>query len=259
MRVTVCEIPNYSTAASFAEPWWALAEHVGTQKSDLVLLPEMPFDRWLAADRAVDPKAWERAVEQHRMWCARLGELGAPTVVTSRPVLVGRRRLQESVVWSRTAGLVGPPHHKRYLPDEPGFWEATWYDRGPGEFAVVPVDGMRLGLLICTEVWFSHHARAYGRAGAHLIATPRASTTEDPGRWLAGGRTVAVVSGAYGLSSNFTGPAKDGRWSGLGWVIDPDGAVLGTTSSAAPYLTVEIDLQRAVEAKATYPRYVQEH
>jgi hypothetical protein len=38
-------------------------------------------------------------------------------------------------------------------------------------------------------------------------------------------------------------------------LIDPDGSVLGVTSHAEPFLTVEVDLDQAVRAKRTYPRY----
>ena len=46
------------------------------------------------------------------------------------------------------------------------------------------------------------------------------------------------------------------RFGGEGWVIDPDGKVLGVTSEAEPFLTVDIELEDAVRAKGTYPRDV---
>jgi hypothetical protein len=41
----------------------------------------------------------------------------------------------------------------------------------------------------------------------------------------------------------------------MGWIADPDGTVLATTSAVAPFQTVAIDLAVADEAKGTYPRY----
>lgn len=43
---------------------------------------------------------------------------------------------------------------------------------------------------------------------------------------------------------------------GQGWIIGPDGEVLGMTSSEQPFVTVDIDLSLADRAKDTYPRYV---
>jgi N-carbamoylputrescine amidase len=59
------------------------------------------------------------------------------------------------------------------------------------------------------------------------------------------------------LSSNRSGLSKDGeiRFGGNGWIIDPDGKVLGVTSSKEPFLTIDIPLTAAEEAKLTYPRY----
>jgi N-carbamoylputrescine amidase len=44
MNVTVCEFDN--DPAALEAVWQALCEHIRTQKSELVLLPEMPFCRW---------------------------------------------------------------------------------------------------------------------------------------------------------------------------------------------------------------------
>jgi N-carbamoylputrescine amidase len=41
-------------------------------------------------------------------------------------------------------------------------------------------------------------------------------------------------------------------------VIDPDGAVLATTTPDDPFVTIQIDLDLARKAKTTYPRYVRE-
>ena len=75
---------------------------------------------------------------------------------------------------------------------------------------------------------------------------------------MAGGRTAAVVSGAFCLSSNIGGISQAGvKWGGGGWIVEPEeGDVLGLTSQERPFLTVDIDLAVAEMAKRTYPRYV---
>ena len=115
-----------------------------------------------------------------------------------------------------------------------------------------------MGFMICTEIWFLQHAREYGRRGVQLLACPRATLAASVGKWLAGGRVAAVVSGAYCLSSNFSGQAGQlGDWAGTGWIVEPEeGEVLGTTSREIPFLTLDLDLGVAAAAKQTYPRYV---
>jgi N-carbamoylputrescine amidase len=100
------------------------------------------------------------------------------------------------------------------------------------------------------------HAREYARQDVHLLLCPRATLAPSVDKWIAGGRTAAVVSGAFCLSSNFGG--DDGlQWGGNGWIIEPEGGnILGLTSPENPFLTLEIDLGVAEAAKQTYPRYV---
>ncbi|MEE8277607.1 MAG: carbon-nitrogen hydrolase family protein [Thermoanaerobaculia bacterium] len=133
---------------------------------------------------------------------------------------------------------------KHYLPDEEYFWEATWYERGGREFAAVEVGGAKVGFLICTDMWFTEHARAYAREGVHLLAVPRATAFTSLEQWLAGGRAAAVVSGAWCLSSNRGGTDGEGTlWTGGGWIIEPEsGQVLCVTSDEEPFRTLEIDL-----------------
>ncbi|MCP3902462.1 MAG: carbon-nitrogen hydrolase family protein [Planctomycetes bacterium] len=194
----------------------------------------------------------------HDAWRPRLAELGAERVVGTRPIVDGGRHYNEAFAWTRDTDACIAAHRKRHLPEEEGFWESSWYTRGDDDSEVVDAAGVRIGFAICTEIWFHGHARACGRRAAHVIASPRATLASSTDKWIAGGRTAAVVSGAFSLSSNFRGSAGAlGRWGGTGWIIDPEeGDVLGTTSPDRPFLTLDIDLARADAAKSTYPRYV---
>ena len=255
MNLTVCELPHDPDQR--ADAWQGLVEHCTANESDVVVLPEMPFSVWLAATKEIDPTRWADAVAEHEEWMERFSELGATTVLGAQPIVAEGRRYNETFVWE--AGDHRPSHRKYYLPDEDEFWEATWYDRGAGSFAVMQTASGVVGFLVCTEVWFTEHARAFAREGIVLLATPRATEWSSRDKWLAGGRAAAVMSGAFSMSSNHSGTDAVGiRWGGLGWIIDPDGEVLATTSEEQPYATVPIDPSEAERAKATYPRYVDE-
>ncbi len=260
MKVTVCELSN--EPAALEGDWRSLAAHVRAEGSDLVLLPEMPFHPWLASTREVDPEQWQRSVRAHETWAARLRELGAPVVLATRPVIDGGERFNQALAWRAGTGEVPLTHRKQYLPDEEGFWEASWYSPGPAgtECMTIGPEGHNaaIGFAICTEMWFLHRAREYSKKGIQLLACPRATLRPSTSKWLAGGRAAAVVSGAYCLSSNFSVSAGAfGDWGGAGWVVEPEeGEVLATTSAASPFATVEIDLGVADAAKSTYPRYV---
>ena len=255
MKVTVCEMANQP--GRFEQDWETLVGHVRSAHSDLVLLPEMPFHPWLASTKKVDAGLWQTSIKLTDTWLSRLEELAPATVIGTRPVVKNGLRLNEGFIWDTNAGYRAI-HDKNYLPDEEGFWEASWYDRGQCDFSLAQSKQAKIGFLICTELWFNKHARDYADQGVHLVVCPRATPKASVDKWIAGGRTAAVVSGAYCLSSNYSGTRADGpEWGGVGWIIEPEeGEVMGQTSAAHPFLTMEIDLSVAENAKRTYPRYV---
>jgi N-carbamoylputrescine amidase len=253
VRLTVCQLRD--TPDGIAEDWDALVEHARAAGSDLVVLPEVAFGPWPFAAPDAEPATWAAFCGAHDYWMRRLGETGAAVVAGSRPILHNGSRRNEGFVWSPDDGYRGV-HHKRYLPDEPGWWEASWYEPGDGDFETARTPAAAIGFLICTELWFPEYARGYGRAGADLVAAPRATDAEGTGAWIAGGRTAAVIGGTFCASSNRAGSSAGIVWGGTGWVIEPDGDILATTSDGEPFITVEIDLAAAAAAKHTYPRYV---
>lgn len=250
IRVTVTQL--HDSPHRLTTDWAALVEHVRENQPDLVLLPEFPFSRWFFQTRRFQQAVWNDSVKEHERWLGRLPELGRAAVLGSRPVNDGASRYNEGFVWDAARGYRSA-HRKCYLPDEDGFWEASWYHRGPREFNLIDVGPVKVGFLICTEMWFTEHARAYGRQGAHLIYTPRMNEPATVSRWQTGAQALSMVSGAYVASSARYGTPSSG---GVGWMIAPDGDVMATTSEDQRFRTVTIDLAVAGAAKRTYPRYV---
>ena len=251
MRVTITQI----NASRLEDEWASLRAHAQAEGSDFVLLPEMCFAPWFCAAPVADEAVWQDAVSAHDHWLARLAELGADIVVGTAPRGVGERRHNVAYTWSADKGLRWD-HAKAYLPDDDGYWEATWYDRAPIDFDAAAVGSLTVGIMICTEIWFMEHAREYCKSGIHLLLNPRSTPRHTNDKWLAGGRAAAVISGAYCLSANHAGHINGLELGGCGWICDPDGQVLATTSDEKPFVTLAIDTRLAEAAKDTYPRYV---
>jgi N-carbamoylputrescine amidase len=242
--------------AGFEDDWVSLRRHVSEQQSALVLLPELPFAPWFAFDKNFDAGAWADVMSAHRDWDARLGELAPAAVIATRPVERGAKRYNEAFAAFADGRRIAL-HDKRYLPDEPGFYEASWYERGDGAFDLADVAGAKVGMMICSELWVLDEARQYASRGADIILTPRATPASSLDKWFVAGRAAAMLAGAFSLSSNHAGQSRGGfRFGGGGWIVDPDGEVLARTSDEEPFATRDIDLGQARAAKSTYPRYL---
>jgi len=108
---------------------------------------------------------------------------------------------------------------------------------------------------------FTEWARYYGKAGAHLIVVPRAtSTPKRVDKFHVAMQMAAIVSGCYVASSNRVGEAVIGGFifGGRGRIYAPGGELLATTSTEEPVVWVDIDLHRVERAKSDYPVYIEE-
>jgi N-carbamoylputrescine amidase len=254
VKITVCESPHETRA--LADAWTRLCQHTAQQNPELVILPEFACIEPLWERDCFDAARWAHGLAQSDAWVARLGELRAANVVSTRPAAVARRQFNEGFAWSSGAGLV-PLRRKYYLPNESGGWEARWFTRGDREFRRFTVGGFSFGLNICTELWALETYSAYAAQGIDAVICPRATSAATTAKWLAAGTVAAVRSGAYCLSSNRVHP--DGSCGGYGWIISPDGVVLATTSRDAPFCTLDLDVAASKTAARTYPRYVFAH
>ncbi|HKU14747.1 MAG TPA: hypothetical protein VJQ52_10160 [Steroidobacteraceae bacterium] len=216
MIVTVCELPDARKA--FEDSWARLAEHVGEQRSGLVLLPDMAFSSWFAESARIDAARWRQALTEHDTWEHRLHELGATLVLGSRPVDFGNERYDEGFVWTADTGV------------------RSVHARDTHDFVPLEVDGIDVGFLIGAESW-AREQRSYGPGEVDLVAMPRCTRDEQFSQRLARACAVATETGAYALSSNRSAP-----FEGQGWIVAPDGRVLGTTSRSQPFLSLQIEL-----------------
>jgi len=250
MRITVCELPH--EPAALREAWAALCEHTKRQAADLVLLPECAFVPPLWECWPFDYSRWEHAVQLSEAWVGRLPELGTEFVVGTRPVEVGGRPFNQGFLWFPTSGVV-PLRRKYFLPDQPGNWEAQWFDDGDPMFPVFRAGPLSFGLNICSELWA---LETYGNYAGHaqVVMSPRATGAGTYAKWLAAGMVAAVRTGAYSVSSNRVDVT--GACGGRSWVISPEGEILALTTPAVPFATVDVDLVAWQETRVGYPRYV---
>lgn len=256
VRLAVCQAPAEMLPDDAG--WRSLAARVRRRRPDVLVLNEMPFGRWIASGAARDHRALVESQRLHQRGLELLGDLGVPVVIGTRPALHDGCSVNQGFVWTAGRGLQAV-HTKQFFPDEEGYYEARWFEPGEPKFRVVDVRGLRIGFLICTDVWFSEWARRYGRLGAHLIVVPRATPRPSLASWKTGVATAAIVSGCYVASSNRAGRDSRGQvFGGRGWIFDSSGKLLAETSAGRPVAGAVIDPAVADAAKQEYPRYVED-
>jgi len=251
MRVTVCELPHEPSA--LASAWDALREHTMRHATELLLLPECAMVEPLWESQCFDAERWHAAETLSDAWLHRLPQLDVAHVVGTRPTSVRGGTFNQGYHWSRVVGLT-PLRSKHYLPNEPGGWEANWFERGEPEFPCFRAGKLSFGLNICTELWALETYGAYAQRGVRAVLSPRATAAATTAKWLSVGIVAAVRSGAYSLSSNRVDPS--GTCGGEGWIIGPDGRILARTNARDPFVTLDLDLEIPDAARHSYPRYV---
>jgi N-carbamoylputrescine amidase len=216
MIVTVCELPDDRKA--FADGWQRLGEHIKSARSGLVVLPDMTFSPWFADAAHVDAARWSEACAAHDAWEHRLAELGAAVVAGSRPIDFGNERYDEGFLWDAEYGM------------------RSVHAKASHDFIPLEVQGVDIGFMIDSECW-ARGERPYGRGEVDLVVMPRCTRSETFAQRLEQACSVATETGAFAVSSNRSAP-----FEGQGWIVAPDGHVLGTTSRDQPFLSLEIHL-----------------
>lgn len=254
MKISVCQLPDHLSLNHPAWARWVL--HIERERPDLAVLNEMPFGSWIASRGTFDHDVAAASIRAHDSALATLHAL--PTaVIGSRPVRGKRALCNEAFLIAGSA--YEPCHHKHYFPQEAGFFEETWFTTERPGFELIEYKGLRIGVLLCTELMFTEWARHYRRQGAHVIVSPRASSMSG-GHWDTAARMAAVISGCYVLSSNRMSASRGSGpfFGGRGFAYSPTGELLAETSPVAPVVCVNIDLAQVAEAQRNYPCYVRE-
>lgn len=253
MKLSVCQLPD---GLSLDHPRWLdLLRRIETDRPDIAILNEMPFGPWVANSGTFDPGLAKATVQDHERALPAMLNLST-AVLSSRPI-PGPQKLSNEAFLT-TAGRYQPIHHKHFFPQEPGFFEDAWFAPQLSGFNLIEHHGLKIGVLLCTELMFNEWARHYRRKGAHVIAVPRASGASQ--KWYTAAAMAAIVSGCYVLSSNRAPAANDreSNFGGRGFAFSPAGELLAETSPSNPFVSVDIDLTVVTEAQRNYPCYVRE-
>lgn len=250
-RIAIVEWPDGLLPES--NEWTTIRAAVASAKADILITNEMPFGEWLPKTSPFDVDLARSWSILHEEALAELNSLEVPTIVSSRPILMDGALVNEAFLLER--GTYRFLHQKHLFPAEPGWQEASWFQTVRYGFEPLVSAGTCIGALLCTELMFSRCAKLMGPHGVHLIASPRASGSNEV-LWRSAAIMAAASSGAYVASSNRISLSGTTMFGGGGFMVDPSGNLLGSTTRKTPIVVIDIDEAKADAAKAEYPAYV---
>jgi NAD+ synthetase len=141
----------------------------GRGGADLVVTPELSLCGYPPEDLVLRPAFLAACGEALRRLAAR---------ISGPAVLVGFPEAAETKPHNAVAvlkdGQVALIYRKCELPNYTVFDEQRYFEPG-GEPCVIDVAGVRVGVVICEDVWFPGPARASRDAGAQVIVVPNGS------------------------------------------------------------------------------------
>ncbi len=142
--------------------------------ADVVLFPELAVSGYPPEDLLLRP-AFLRECEQA---VARIAAQAQGIVA-----VVGWPQSAGAVVYNAASvlrdGAVAATYRKRELPNYAVFDERRYFDVDPdGGNCVFEVGGVKLGVLVCEDLWFAEPLAATVAEGAELVLVPNASPYE---------------------------------------------------------------------------------
>ncbi|HEX7769515.1 MAG TPA: NAD+ synthase [Dokdonella sp.] len=151
-----------------------IAEARDTHRADVVLFPELALSGYPPEDLLLRPGFLAGCQ-------AAIGRIAA--AASGIVAVVGWPEAAGSVVYNAASvlrdGRIESTYRKRELPNYAVFDERRYFEVDPdGGSCVFDVGGVRVGVVICEDVWFAEPVADTARAGAELVLVPNASPFE---------------------------------------------------------------------------------
>ena len=168
------------------------AEQAYAAGARCVLTPELSICGYPPEDLVMRP-SFLRACQAELEALAR--SLPPLAALVGFPLYESGRRYNAAVVIEQ--GRIIAIHRKQYLPNYTVFDEHRTFTQGAAA-TVVTIDGLRIGVLICEDIWFPAPATQAKQAGAEVLAVINGSPFHT-GQQRARGEIVAARAQETGL------------------------------------------------------------
>jgi len=218
--------------------------------ADLIVFSELFILGYPAEDLVLKPAAVEHSMAAIEALKALTTD--GPGMLIGAPWRDGDK-LHNSVLLLQD-GEIRLRYDKRELPNYGVFDEKRIFDAGEGAHELVELNGIKVGIAICEDIWYSRVPAALHEAGAEVLLVPNASP------WR---RTVNVErhttfsawakTGVPYLFANQVGGQDELVFDGASYAVDFDGTehqLLGDFVTGTAVVTYDGNSHRFVPADA---------
>ena len=239
----------------------------------LVVLPELTLSRYPAFQQppgAPDETAEDLDTGPTATWAASVAREHGVLVHASLfergdPDRTGDGRGFNTGILVGSDGTLVARTRKLHIPVTEGYCEDQYFRPGPATspYPVHPLPGLDagFGMPTCWDQWFPEVARAYGLAGADVVAYPTAIGSEPDhpdfdtsGPWKAVMTGHAVANGLFVVAANRTGDEGRIRFYGSSFVVDPYGRTLvQAPRDEEAVLVADVDLDQRRDWLELFP------
>ncbi|MQQ99983.1 NAD+ synthase [Glaciimonas soli] len=215
----------------------AFSRRAAAQGADIVVTPELSLVGYSPEDLLLRESFYDKTAEGLVALTAELADLRDVHVLVGHPTLRDGLRFNAASVIVN--GAVLGTYCKYELPNDAVFDEKRYFSSSDVPF-VFEVKGVRFGVNICEDTWFSHAPARARAAGAQVLLVPNGSPYHMHKQQLRYDVMRANVT-SQGLSlvfTNLVGGQDELIFDGNSFVLDQQGQVKAQLSHAQEDLQV---------------------
>ena len=229
----------------------AMAERAHARGADILLTPELSLCGYPPEDLLLRPDFLKRSHDF-------LGQLRHElATLTGLHVIVGHPELEDGKVYNSASVLIDGhcmgAYRKHELPNYKVFDEQRYFTPGVQPFAF-DVKGIRFGINICEDTWFSRAPEAAADLGAEVLLVPNASPFHLT-KHMTRVETMREHVSETGLSlvyANLVGGQDELVFDGASFVLDTQGAVAAQLPAFDEILEI-VEFNGAEPVRQPYP------
>ncbi|MFW0055845.1 MAG: NAD+ synthase [Coxiella endosymbiont of Dermacentor silvarum] len=219
-------------------------------RADVVLFPELAITSYPPEDLLFRPALYQRV---HRALQRIANEVKYTTVIVGYPDCQEKRYYNKAAVI--TKGKIVATYGKHALPNYRVFDEKRYFSSGD-ELCIIVVKGIRIGLLICEDLWLEMPLKDTVKAGAQLIACINASPFSQDKSHL---RRALLIKRTQKyrvpiIYLNLIGGQDELVFDGGSMVFNQNGEhIQQSTYFKEELMTIEFDLEHQLDIKIKRP------